>query len=68
MTREKDIVSSATRYLLAPPARGETEKACTGRYRVVGDDVHHVDDTGFTADGQLRGDVLHHGGMVVRRR
>lgn len=49
-------------------ARGSTEKAFTGRYRVVGDDIYYVDDTGFTADGQFRDDVLHHGGMVMRRR
>lgn len=49
-------------------ARGTTEKAYTGRYRVVGEDVYYVDDTGFTADGHFSGDVLHHGGMVMARR
>lgn len=49
-------------------ARGSVEKAYTGRYRVVGREIYYVDDTGFTADGQFRDDVLHHGGMVMRRQ
>jgi Agrobacterium tumefaciens protein Atu4866 len=30
--------------------------------------IDYRDDTGFTADGEFRGGVLHHGGMVLRRK
>ncbi|QWS33529.1 SDR family NAD(P)-dependent oxidoreductase [Curtobacterium aetherium] len=49
-------------------ARGDREAAYVGRYEVSGDHVDYVDDTGFTADGDFRDDVLHHAGMVLRRR
>ncbi len=49
-------------------ARGDREAAYVGRYEVSGDHVEYRDDTGFTADGDFRDDVLHHGGMVLHRR
>ncbi|WIB26179.1 SDR family NAD(P)-dependent oxidoreductase [Curtobacterium sp. MCSS17_015] len=49
-------------------ARGDREAAYVGRYEVSGDHVEYVDDTGFTADGDFRDDVLHHAGMVLHRR
>ncbi|MBP1302537.1 SDR family NAD(P)-dependent oxidoreductase [Curtobacterium sp. 1310] len=49
-------------------ARGDREAAYTGGYEVAGAHVEYRDDTGFTADGDFRDDVLHHGGMVLRRR
>ncbi|GAA1494909.1 SDR family NAD(P)-dependent oxidoreductase [Curtobacterium herbarum] len=49
-------------------ARGDREAAYVGRYEVSGDHVEYVDDTGFTADGGFRDDVLHHAGMVLHRR
>lgn len=49
-------------------ARGDREAAYVGRYEVSGDHVDYVDDTGFTADGDFRDDVLHHAGMLLRRR
>ncbi len=49
-------------------ARGRREAAYTGAYEVQGTHIEYVDDTGFTADGDFVGDVLHHGGMVLHRR
>jgi NADP-dependent 3-hydroxy acid dehydrogenase YdfG len=49
-------------------ARGDLEAAYVGSYEVTGDHIEYVDDTGFTADGDFRDDVLHHAGMVLRRR
>ncbi|TYT26594.1 hypothetical protein FZO89_10185 [Luteimonas viscosa] len=49
-------------------ARGTRESAYQGRYTVRGNQIDYVDDTGFTADGVfVEADVLHHGGMVLRR-
>lgn len=48
-------------------ARGSRESAYTGSYRVEGDMIFYRDDTGFSADGQFRDDVLHHAGMVMYR-
>ena len=49
-------------------ARGDREHAYQGSYEVTGDHIEYVDDTGFTADGDFRDDVLYHAGMVLRRR
>ena len=49
-------------------ARGSRERAYTGRYEISGDHLDYVDDTGFTADGDFIDGVLHHAGMVLRRR
>lgn len=49
-------------------ARGTRESAYQGRYEIVGNHIEYWDDTGFTADGDfVEPDVLHHGGMVLRR-
>jgi hypothetical protein len=48
-------------------ARGDNESAYTGRYRVTDDHIEYWDDSGFTADGEFRDDVLYHGGMVMHR-
>jgi hypothetical protein len=49
-------------------ARGSRESAYRGRYTITGSHIDYVDDTGFTADGDfVSQDVLHHGGMVLRR-
>lgn len=48
-------------------ARGSRRSAYQGRYTVTGDHIDYVDDTGFTADGNFIGGVLHHAGMVLRR-
>lgn len=49
-------------------ARGDHEAAYVGTYEVDGDHIDYRDDTGFTADGDFRDDVLHHAGMVLHRR
>ena len=49
-------------------ARGNRESAYQGHYRVTGNHIDYVDDTGFTADGEFVDDVLYHGGMVLRRK
>lgn len=48
-------------------ARGRTQSAYQGRYRITGHHIDYVDDTGFTADGDFIDGVLHHGGMVLYR-
>ena len=49
-------------------ARGTREAAYRGRYEVTGNHIEYRDDTGFTADGDFIDGVLHHGGMILRRR
>lgn len=46
------------------PAVGK-KNAYQGRYWLEGDHIEYVDDTGFTADGEFRDDVLYHAGMVL---
>ena len=48
-------------------ARGRKKSAYQGRYWVEGDRIEYQDDTGFSADGDLRGGVLYHAGMVLYR-
>jgi hypothetical protein len=48
-------------------ARGKKQSAYQGRYRVTGDHIDYVDDTGFTADGEFRNGILYHAGMVLYR-
>ncbi|MBW7457971.1 SDR family NAD(P)-dependent oxidoreductase, partial [Paenibacillus sepulcri] len=49
-------------------ARGKRKSAYTGSYSVKGNRIDYVDDTGFTADGEFRDDVLYHGGMTFTGR
>lgn len=48
-------------------ARGSAEAAYTGQYWTEGDHIEYLDDTGFTADGDLVDGVLHHAGMVLHK-
>ena len=48
-------------------ARGNREAAYTGDYRIDGTMIYYRDDTGFSADGEFRDDVLYHAGMVMYR-
>ncbi|MGF6177130.1 5-hydroxyisourate hydrolase-like protein (transthyretin family) [Ensifer sp. 4252] len=48
-------------------ARGKRQSAYQGRYRVTGNHIDYVDDTGFTADGDFIDGVLYHAGMILRR-
>ena len=47
--------------------RGTHKSAYQGRYWVKGTRIEYRDDTGFTADGEFRDGVFHHGGYVFRR-
>jgi hypothetical protein len=48
-------------------ARGDRESAYQGRYEITGNRINYWDDTGFTADGEFRDDVLYHGGYIFYR-
>ena len=41
--------------------------AYVGSCRVDGTHIDYEDDSGFSADGEFDGDVLHHGGYVFYR-
>lgn len=46
-------------------ARGSRRSAYTGAYTVTGNHLDYVDDTGFTATGDIRDGVLHHEHLVL---
>ncbi|MFH9174008.1 Atu4866 domain-containing protein [Streptomyces albogriseolus] len=48
-------------------ARGRRRSAYTGRYTVSGNHIDYVDDTGFTATGDVRDGVLFHEHLVLYR-
>ncbi|MFJ5272802.1 Atu4866 domain-containing protein [Streptomyces sp. NPDC088358] len=48
-------------------ARGDRKSAYTGGYTVDGSHIDYVDDTGFTATGDVRDGVLHHEHLVLYR-
>lgn len=48
-------------------ARGGRLSAYTGRYTVTGNHLDYVDDTGFTATGDIRDGVLYHEHLVLHR-
>ncbi|CAM5645262.1 Atu4866 domain-containing protein [Streptomyces griseomycini] len=48
-------------------ARGRRRSAYTGRYTVTGDHIDYIDDTGFTATGDIRDGVLFHEHLVLYR-
>jgi hypothetical protein len=48
-------------------ARGTRSSACTGRCTVTGNRLDHVDDTGFTATGDIRDGVLFHAHLVPHK-
>ncbi|MFE9963160.1 Atu4866 domain-containing protein [Streptomyces sp. NPDC005525] len=48
-------------------ARGNRKSAYTGRYAVNGNHIDYIDDTGFTATGDVRDGVLHHEHLVLHR-
>lgn len=48
-------------------ARGNRRSAYTGRYTVTGAHLDYVDDTGFTATGDIRDGVLFHEHLVLYR-
>jgi len=48
-------------------ARGARRSAYTGSYTVTGDHIDYVDDTGFTATGDIRDGVLHHEHLILHK-
>ncbi|MFB7500766.1 Atu4866 domain-containing protein [Streptomyces sp. NPDC056161] len=48
-------------------ARGNRPSAYTGSYTVTGNHLDYVDDTGFTATGDVRHGVLYHEHLVLYR-
>ncbi|MFE5922221.1 Atu4866 domain-containing protein [Streptomyces sp. NPDC056468] len=48
-------------------ARGNRRSAYTGSYTVIGNHIDYVDDTGFTATGDVRDGVLFHEHLVLYR-
>lgn len=46
-------------------ARGSRPNAYTGRYTVSGAHLDYVDDTGFTATGDIRDGILFHEHLVL---
>jgi hypothetical protein len=46
-------------------ARGALRSAYTGRYTVTGSHLFYVDDTGFTATGDIRDGVLFHEHLIL---
>lgn len=46
-------------------ARGEQKSAYQGSYKVTGNHIDYVDDTGFSADGEFRNGILYHAGMIL---
>jgi hypothetical protein len=60
------------RQELLPDGRYEEERdgrkrTYTGRYTVSGNHIDYVDDTGFTATGDIRDGVLYHEHLVLYR-
>lgn len=46
-------------------ARGNRKSAYQGKYKVTGNHIDYVDDTGFSADGEFVDEkTLHHGGYI----
>ncbi|MEU2898369.1 Atu4866 domain-containing protein [Streptomyces sp. NPDC001273] len=48
-------------------ARGNRRSAYTGSYTVTGNHLDYIDDTGFTATGDIRDGVLFHEHLVLYR-
>jgi hypothetical protein len=48
-------------------ARGNRKSAYRGSYAINGNHIDYKDDTGFTADGEFKDGVLHHGGYIFYR-
>lgn len=49
-------------------ARGKKESAYKGSYTITDNHIDYKDDTGFTADGDFKDGVLHHGGYLFYKQ
>jgi hypothetical protein len=54
-------------YIRHELLRGKRKSAYRGSYRMTGDHIDYVDDTGFSADGEFCDGILYHAGMVLYR-
>jgi hypothetical protein len=52
---------------LLPNGRSDEARGSKRSATITGNHIDHVDDTGFTADGDFVEGVLHHVGMILRR-
>ena len=48
--------------------RGKRDNAYQGSYKVAGNHIEYLDDTGFTADGDFKDGILYHAGMVLYKQ
>ena len=48
--------------------RGKRNNAYQGGYKVTGNHIAYLDDTGFTADGDFKDGILYHAGMVLYKQ
>lgn len=48
-------------------ARGNRQSAYTGKYWIEGTHIEYKDDTGFTASGDFKDDILYHAGYIFYR-
>lgn len=46
-------------------SRGNRKSAYQGNYIVTKNHIDYKDDTGFTADGEFKDDILYHAGMIL---
>jgi len=49
-------------------ARGNKQSAYQGSYTITGNHIDYKDDTGFSADGDFKDGVLHHGGYLFYKQ
>lgn len=68
MTEDRHIrheLLATSRY---DEVRGTRPSAYDRWYRITGENIDYVDDTGFTADADFRDGVLYHASMVPFRQ
>jgi len=46
-------------------ARGNRKSTYQGSYKMTGNHIDYLDDTGFTADGYFKDGILYHAGMIL---
>ncbi|MEC2056622.1 Atu4866 domain-containing protein [Peribacillus psychrosaccharolyticus] len=48
-------------------SRGSKKNAYQGSYKISGNHIDYIDDTGFTAYGDFQNEILYHAGMILYR-
>ncbi|MDG3581652.1 MULTISPECIES: Atu4866 domain-containing protein [Galbibacter] len=64
ITREGDILHELFPNYRYEQARGTEKKVFQGTYRVTGNRIDYIDDSGFTAEGEIKNGMLFHGFMA----